>query len=136
MGSQNVLDPTSGYQIFLDLSGGGQQIFTSRWATCWRNFYPFLHSHYTSFFPHIYAICFPFSPSLGIINSIIVCLQVKVYKIIRYAFESACIQNCVWMNSCSNFWTILRRSKRFGPFLRGQNLFVSLSYLVPHPIFN
>ncbi len=57
-------------------------------------------------------------------------LQVKVYTILRYVYEYACIQICVYMNSCASRGKV----KHFGP-LRGQHLLAtSWRELIHHSI--
>ncbi len=63
-------------------------------------------------FLHVYAVLFPLAYFYASLYSIIGSLQVKVYAIIRYAHESACIQ----IRVCMNLWLGGGGQKRVDPF--------------------
>ncbi len=138
---QTFVDPSWGDQEWLDPSwGGGLNIFhASCGATCWQWY---ISQNIPSF------ICNFLSLPLGITYSIIVNLQVKVYKII-YVHEFACMWISVLINSYTNgcgenifvLFLMGEVGETNSTFLGegGRYIYshISLSYLLaPNPIIN
>ncbi len=88
-----------------------------RWATYW-SWYIFKKMQH--FFLHM-QFCFLLSCLWASLYSIIVCLQVNVYKIIRNTHETVCIWICVYEYMCQLGWG--GGSKHLVTSWRGVNIF-------------